>query len=864
LYSARVNVQLTTTNRFPGRCCICGLDVPAQRGYLLRGDQVDDPKLSNKKWLTLCNTVQCVTAVVGEEAVAEADRRALLADGTIEMPTDETTKALRRAMGSWDGERRKWVASPLFRDRAHVLAIAAQLGLEVAPEFATYEDPELVRAAVARARAVPTIREYQVAGVRWLAYRGLLDGALADYEDKKPGGLLADGMGIGKTVQVLLSLHDDEALVVVCPANAKAVWPREAKKWRPDRFDTITVCEGEESFRWPTSTRELIVINYDVLPSTPAQIVAEKAALLAERHGAKPNPDGKTKAEREGQRGLLPQIIDLADDYSDLVHHDGGMTTSDRHLAYQLLCEWVKLSDKLHKNRRALVLNARRRAAGNPTCPVLLVFDEAHYAENNKAARTERCRHLAGKARRLYGLTGTPVDAEPLKLWGLLQTIRATPFSWAVFRECFSAFDGQWGGIDFLRHPPAPGSTARGPVIVQPGTTEILRRSMLRRTKDDPTIAAELPPKIFSEIPIALDEKLIRECDEIVAVYGDYLLRGELPPFEAVAGLRKALAQVCIPAMLEKVEEYEDAGTPLLVFSAHTGPIKALGKRDGWFTITGEVDAKTRGKIEDRFQGDSANNFAGAEGHGVGGTQAMCEAMTLTRASTVLQVDPFWKKSQNEQAYDRAHRIGQKNTVHVIRLVPDHVLVRHTADLLCGKDRFVSDVLAGEIKVEAPPSRFVRADEAEWNAAREAKTAEDRAHEEAAEHKRQVAVERELREAMQRDAERITPKLSEARAKARHERLAAEQHEDDAVACYFVDAPKAVVQEAFAFMQSVCDGAVLRDGDGFNKPDSCVAQWLAPGVAAGSKYATAAAANILRHYPRQLAERWPELFNMSR
>jgi hypothetical protein len=850
-----VNVKLNTTNRFPGRCCICGKDVAAQRGYLLRGEQVDDPRLAGKKWLTLCNTVQCVAAVVGEEAVAAADRRALLADGTIEMSADDATKALRRAMGSWDGERRKWVASPLYRDRDHVLTIAAQLGLEVAPEFATYEDPEPVRAAVTRARAIPTIRDYQIAGVRWLAYRGLLDGAPADFDDKKPGGLLADSMGLGKSAQVLLSLHDDEALVVVCPANAKAVWPREAAKWRPDRLDTITVCDGEESFRWPTSTRELVVINYDVLPSTPSQIVDEKAALLAERHGAKPNPDGKTKAEREGQRGLLSQIIDLADDYSDLVHRDGGVTTSERHAVYNLLCEWVKLSDKLHKNRRALNLNARRVAAGKPSCPVLLVFDEAHYAENNKAQRTERCRYLAGKARRIYGLTGTPVDSEPLKLWGLMQTIRATPFTWTVFQECFSAFTGQWGGIDFLRHPPAPGSTARGPVIVQPGTTEILRRSMLRRTKDDPTIAAELPPKIFSEIPITLDEKIIRECDEITTTYADVLLRGELPPFEAMAGVRKAIAAACIPAMLEIVAEYEEAGTPLLVFSAHTGPIKALGKRAGWFTITGEVDAKTRGTIEDKFQ---AGHW-----HGVGGTQAMCEAMTLTRASTVLQVDPFWKKSQNEQAYDRAHRIGQRDTVHVIRLVPDHVLVRHTADLLCGKDRFVSDVLAGEIKVATPPSRFVRADESEWNAAREAKVAQDRADEEAAERKRQAAVERELREAMQRDAERITPKLSEARAKARHERLAAEQHENDAVARY-VDAPKAVVQEAFAFMQSVCDGAEMRDGEGFNKPDSCVAQWLAPGVAAGSKYATAAAASILRHYPRQLAERWPELFKASR
>jgi hypothetical protein len=844
-------VKLNRTNTYAGHCCVCGANVPSQRGYLLKGSDVADPKLSKCKWLTLCTTRQCAVTLAGEDAVADSDRRAVLAVGTIEMPYDDETKALRRAMGEWNAARKKWVASPLYRDRDHVLAVAEQLHLDVDPSFAAYDDPPAVRAAVARARAVPTIREYQVQGVRWLAYRGLTDGAQAGYEDDKPGGLLGDGMGVGKTLQTLLSVHDDEALVVVCPANAKAVWPREAAKWRPDRFDSVHVCSGEESFRWPSSPRELVVINYDVLPFTPAQIKAEREKLQAERFGVAPNPAGKTADERQGKRGLLDDVFALADEYSKLMHPDRGapLSTADRHRAYLILCEWVALSDRLHKNGRALRLNARRRPAGKPPCKFLLVFDECHYAENNKAQRTAKCRHLAGKTQRIYGLTGTPVDSEPLKLWGLLQTIRATPFTWTVFREQFSAFDGAWGGIDFLRHPPAPGSTARGPVIVQPGTTEILRRAMLRRTKDDPAIAAELPPKIFSEIPIELDEKLLRECDEIAATYADVLLSGDLPPFEAMAGVRRTLAAACIPAMLELVAEYEDAGEPLLVFSAHTKPVETLAKRKGWHAITGATSPEKRGQIEDAFQA--------GEGFGVAGTNAMCESMTLTRAATVLQVDPFWKRAQNEQAYDRAHRIGQKQQVHVVRLVPDHVLVRHIGDLLCGKDRFVADVLTGAVQVDVPPSRFVDADAAEWERARAAKIAEDEARTAAAEKRQRERAERELAEAMRRDAERLDPKTSEKRAKARYERLREEQPNAEHV---YLDAPAAVVREALRYMLSVCDGAREKDNEGFNKPHGCVARWLAPAVEAGTKYAVGTAAAILRHYPRQLRERWPELF----
>jgi hypothetical protein len=792
-----MNARLDRSNLYPGKCDVCGVAVSAQRGYIIPRDAFGGPTPKHaRKWCTICRAVQCATTAVGQAAVESANARELRADGAIVMPYEESALPLLRAIATFDGDAKCWRASPLLRDRDLVLSIADKLGLAVDESLRIYEDPPHVRAAVKRARAVSTIREYQVEGVRWLAYRGDVSGAPEGFVDKRPGSLLSDSPGLGKTAQTLLQLADDEALVVVCPANAKAVWPREAEKWRPGRFDVVTICEGTESFKWPDNPRELVVINYDVLPFTPAQISEERE-------------------ETEAKLAALGEAVDGED---------------------------VKVTRKRKRLTKLLTTNAARRPAGEPSCKVLVVEDEAHYVENNKALRTVRARHLGSKATRLIGLTGTPVESEPLKLWGLLTTLRCNPFTWTSFLTQFNGSAGRWGGYEFERVAPRPGSTGRGPVKVEPGTTEILARCMLRRTKDQ--VLTELPPKVYSEIPVALSEKLIRELDEISAEHIDAILSGALPPFEAMSSVRKALAQACIPTMLEIVESYETAGIPLGVFSAHRGPVEALADRKGWHTITGDTSSKKRGEIQDAFQA--------GEGLGVAGTRAMAEAMTLTRAATVLFVDRFWERKHNEQAEDRFHRIGQHDSVNVITLVPDHPLTQHVAELLGAKYAFVDAVLHGEQSCEAPAgSRFDAVDDAEWKARVDAKVRAEQSREAVDKQREQARRERELAKIAERE---VSPKVSEQRATLRAQRLGINVDR-------YAHIPVDVVRDALAYMLARCDGAVEKDDEGFNKPDGCVARWLCPGVAAGSQYAVASMAVILRHYPRQLAEVFPALFD---
>ena len=100
---------------------------------------------------------------------------------------------------------------------------------------------------------------FQRSGAEWLAYRY--------------GALLADQMGLGKTLQTLAALPPDAQAVVVGPAVAKGVWCRETNEWRPDL--TPTMLSGFGSFRW-AKPGEIVVTNYDILRSAVEDVLPEE------------------------------------------------------------------------------------------------------------------------------------------------------------------------------------------------------------------------------------------------------------------------------------------------------------------------------------------------------------------------------------------------------------------------------------------------------------------------------------------------------------------------------------------------------------------------------------------------------------
>jgi hypothetical protein len=717
------------TNRYPGKCVVCGLSVPTGEGFAERSEKFvgESARLVRVgSWGTLCASEHCRDHALGSTSKPVV-RRELTADGAILMPFDRDALPVIKACpgARWDGERKAWTVSLAPEHRSDLLARAEQLGLTVAPELLTIVEDPAIAALVTRAELAGG-RPYQVFGVRKMA------GA--------QNSVNADDMGLGKSFQALHAIDWTLPLVIVSPASVKGGWVAELRKWGCPHVPVVI--SGRKGFRWP-EPGEAVIINWDILPAE-----------------------------------LTP-----------------------------------------------------------PTIAPVLIGDECHAVSNYKAIRTKRWRAMAAHACKVICLSGTPLDKSPNQLKGVLESAGCMPWSYMGFLKAFNGYKRMirvGGGrtqevIDFRRDE-------LGAIIVEPGTLEKLETVMLRRTKEQ--VAPELPPVVVNEIQVDCSRELTAELDALGLAWADELEADELPPLPVFSQIRKALATSRIPAMLERVAQYEETQTPLLVFSAHRGPIEALEGRPGWGVIHGGVDADKRTEIVDAF--------TRGELVGVGITIAAGGAgLNLQRAAHALFVDQSWAPRDNAQARARLHRIGQTaSSVMIEIMVSDHIIDRHVSKLLWGKEELVRRTIDRRYSYTAPTPAAAASESREDWAVRVAGVASER--EAAAEQTRR----RELADLARKAGGKLSAEQGEERARLRG---AATSPEPTAAQC-------ADIQAAWAHMLSVCDGAEERDGQGFAAGDVGISRWLAAAVACGFPHALALAWSILRKYPRQVAGRWPALF----
>lgn len=274
----------------------------------------------------------------------------------------------------------------------------------------------------------------------------------------------------------------------------------------------------------------------------------------------------------------------------------------------------------------------------------VIICDEAHVLKEAKTNRHKRVVKLAAQAARLYLLTATPLLNRPQELWNLLK-----------LADLHTEAYGTWGGFCYA----FDGSPSAGWGTPRQGAAIGFSKVALRRNKTE--VLKDLPAKRRAFIPVATtytrsEQAILDEADEAV------LKHGKDVPFELISKARAITAKAKIGALVARVEEYEEAGEPLIVFSYHRAPIDVLAAREGWATITGDTSNEERTKIEAAFQA--------GEYKGVAATiQAGGVAITLTRASNVLFCDRAWTPALNEQAEDRCNRIGQTRGVLVEVLV---------------------------------------------------------------------------------------------------------------------------------------------------------------------------------------------------
>ena len=266
-------------NKFPGRCETCNTNVAANAGEAVRttnGWRVRCAAHSNTNPVTAA--AQAVLALV-IKLWLDGDK---LFVSPVSRLGDEFTAyltATRRAGATFDRAANAQVVSKAnaakmvaeLQGAGFTIKAEPELLVELATQKATLSNE--LQTVTTRANDVDSILNqngkalmpFQYDGVRWMATR--------------QKAILADEMGLGKTVQALISVPAAAPILVVCPAVAKGVWLREARRFRPDL--KVTVISGRGNFQWPTAG-EMVVCNFDILPGEKAAKKGYSATLSAD------------------------------------------------------------------------------------------------------------------------------------------------------------------------------------------------------------------------------------------------------------------------------------------------------------------------------------------------------------------------------------------------------------------------------------------------------------------------------------------------------------------------------------------------------------------------------------------------------
>jgi superfamily II DNA or RNA helicase len=327
----------------------------------------------------------------------------------------------------------------------------------------------------------------------------------------------------------------------------------------------------------------------------------------------------------------------------------------------------------------------------------LVVGDEAQHAKNPLSRTARELRAIPAPAR--VALTGTPVENRLTELWSILDW--TTP--------------GLLGPLErFRRSVAVPVERYRDAEAIE-RLTRVVRPFLLRRRKSDPWVAPELPAKTETDrvVPLTAEqatlyEAVVRETLAKIASAEGIERRG------LVLGLLTALKQICnhpaqylheaaplpgrsgkLTALDDLLEVILDEGEAALVFSQYVemcGLIRAHLADRGVPTLFlhGRVPARRREEMVARFQAGGAPVFLlSLKAGGVG--------LNLTRATHVVHYDRWWNPAVEDQATDRAYRIGQDRPVQVHRLVTEGTLEDRIAALLASKRGLAEAVVgAGE------------------------------------------------------------------------------------------------------------------------------------------------------------------------
>ncbi len=307
------------------------------------------------------------------------------------------------------------------------------------------------------------------------------------------------------------------------------------------------------------------------------------------------------------------------------------------------------------------------------------IIDEAQNIKNPDSIITKAIKNINANVK--FALTGTPIENNLLELWSIFDFIMpGYLYTKPKFQSIFINNDKNI--IELKR---------------------LIKPFMLRRTKKE--VIKELPDKIEQDFIVELEKEHRRVYNGYIKLIKSKILDDSKNSIEALSYLTK-LRQLCLaPEFM--VKDYtgknskvdilidilrDESDKKILVFSQFTKVLGLIGDRlqkEGlsYSYLDGNTSAKDRLKLVEEFN-NTDNNKIFLISLKAGGT-----GLNLTSASIVIHFDPWWNPAVENQASDRAHRIGQENVVNVIKFIAKDTIEERVVNLQRNKKELIDDIM---------------------------------------------------------------------------------------------------------------------------------------------------------------------------
>ena len=321
------------------------------------------------------------------------------------------------------------------------------------------------------------------------------------------------------------------------------------------------------------------------------------------------------------------------------------------------------------------------------------VIDEAQHIKNHMTKAAKAVKSIDSGFR--LALTGTPVENRLSELWSIFDYLMpGLLFSYKRFRREVEA-----------------------PVINKKDESamaelkKIITPFILRRLKKD--VLRDLPDKIEENLVIVMEDEQ-KDIYDANVVQLKRFLDGQseqdlkTSKIQILAGLTRLRQICCDPTLLyenykggsskvescmDLVENGVDGGHKILIFSQFTSMLDILAERlreskIPFYMLTGATDKEERLRLTEAFNRDQVPVFLISLK--AGGT-----GLNLTAADVVIHFDPWWNLAVQNQATDRAHRIGQKRVVNVYKLIAKNSIEENIVKLQERKKDLAEQLLSG-------------------------------------------------------------------------------------------------------------------------------------------------------------------------